>query len=201
VYSGWAYATEITGPALLSSGRQAIIYLPCIGSDGKDLTASILQTNVAGVVDSGQAVSTVNGGVNATGPISRSTHRIEHLSIGPSGSPVLSADAIESTATTQGAATGVASSGTVNVVNLVVAGQTFNGPLPANQTITIPGVGYIRLNETTCVAGHVPTNSCTDSSYSAINVIAVHVVVTITNALLPKGLDLRVAVAHSDLHV
>jgi hypothetical protein len=76
-------------------------------------------------------------------------------------------------------------------VNLVVGGKPISGTPHANQKITLPGIGYVVLNQQT---SHIGSNS------ARMTVIGIHVVVTQNSQQAKSGTQIEVSVANSSLN-
>jgi hypothetical protein len=98
---------------------------------------------------------------------------------------MIQAQAIRSQANANADGSGQASDANgTEFLGLVIAGKAYGGTAPPNTTITLPGLGFIVLNE------QVPDADA--EGHTGMTVRAIH-------AVVPKlGLDVRVAEAHAD---
>src|SRR5207244_11087710 len=105
----------------------------------------------------------------------------------------VSASAVTAARTTSSsnstAALSVSAAGT-QYASLSVAGVPVGGTPAPNTKITLPGVGYVLLNQQTSSIGAVSAN---------MTVIGIHVVVTITTPLADAGTQIYVGSAPSSL--
>ena len=115
---------------------------------------------------------------------------------------VVGADVIQSNSTSDANGSGAAS----NDAGTTFTNVTINGTpvlpinLQPNTTITLPGIGFVVLNEQTCDDGSKATHTCSGATHSGLTVRAIHVVVE-QNALGISGLpgaEVIVSEAHSD---
>lgn len=242
--SGFAYATRGTVDPFLTSGPQAIVSLPCAGTRGKD---GVLQERVrtqasavapapsgspiATLLQSGTMRSAVSGYTDEDDALSRSTERIESLRLftDSAGNSRITADVLETVATSTGTLDKVESVGASNIGRLVIdsdgnpatANQTFAGGAPANTKIDLPGLGWVKINEQNCVDRSDPelsTGTCSSSNvvnkeadgdpavianthYNAITVYGLHIKITVPDnpSGLPVGAEIFVSVAHADV--
>ncbi len=213
--SGFAYGTQAKAAPVASSGKQALVNLPCSGTGEKDkvVTGGFLSVQGADPGSKLMAASairdTVNGKTSKSSPYSRSTSRVEalRLVVDPEGVPMVSADAVESRAYTFGGFDrirydqdgtkvffpGLRSVGSLQLVNLVVNGNPVAVTGEPNQTIPLSGLGQLVINEQRCRDAQTGgTTSCSstsgsaDTHYSQITVTGLHLVVTVPDN--PSGL-------------
>lgn len=227
--SGFAFGTQAKAAPVASSGKQALVNLPCSGTGEKDKVVSAAGLVVQGADPGSSLLSTatsrdtVNGKTSKSSPYSRSTSRVEsvRLLVDPSGSARVTADAVEVKAYTFGGFdrlqydqdgtkswfTGVRSVGSLLITNLRVDGTPVDATVPG-EPIDVAGLGKLYVNEQRCSDARTGgSSSCAsdgpdgDTHYSQITVTGLHLVVTVANnaAGLPVGAEVLVAVAHSDL--
>ncbi len=187
-YQANAYGSRVLVASTVKSGPSALVILSCTSSAGTVhtntaasvsvppfLTAGAIDTTAksltAGVASAGSAnadqVSALNGLVTAAEVTSVSTTSFD----APAG------------------AFRVSAAGTA-FTNLVVAGTPVTGTPAPNTKISLPGIGYVILNQQQASIG---------SSSASLTVTGIHVVVTMANDVVPKGTDVVVAAAHSAL--
>ncbi len=172
--SGFAYASDARLAPLASSGKQALVNLPCNGTGGKDkvrTTGRVIAPGAAAgsrVIDEGATKDTVNAVLSKTSPYSRSTAESEavKLVVDPDGVARVTADVVRVRAHTYAGydrlayaltgtkswIQGIRSEGSTELVNLVVDGS----PIPVDSStgtttrIELPGLGYLQVNEQRC---------------------------------------------------
>jgi uncharacterized repeat protein (TIGR01451 family) len=125
---------------------------------------------------------------------------------------VVMADAVKSvsTSTANGAASSddrISATDRTELVNLRIR-TTPGGPLIAvpidpspNFTISLPGIGFLVLNEQVCDGGSLAASGhprCTGGSHSGLTVRSVHLVLLQNFGSLSPGVEVIVAEAHSD---
>lgn len=187
-YQANAYGSRVLVASTVKSGPSALVILGCTSSAGTVhtntaasvsappfLTAGAIDTTAksltvgaasAGSANAGQ-VSALNGLVTASEVTSVSTTRFD-----------------SSAGTFRVSAAGTA------FTNLVVAGTPVTGTPAPNTKISLPGIGYVILNQQQASIG---------SSSASLTVTGIHVVVTMANGIVPTGTDVVVAAAHSAL--
>jgi hypothetical protein len=102
---------------------------------------------------------------------------------------MVQADAVEAASATSHDSTGFHTSSAGSAfVNLKVLGTPINATPPPNTTITLPGLGFVILNQQ-----HVT------KSGRELTVNMIHVVINIANPLIPTGTEAIVSHATSDL--
>lgn len=185
-----AYGTQAFVGKTIESGRSAAVGLGCTSSVGITHTNTALSVSVPGVlstgtIDTSAASSTTPTGVESTG--SATTQTVSLLG------GLISASAIDSESTTSyNTTTGtfsVSPAGT-SFVGLTVNGVPMTETPPANDKISLPGVGYVIFNQQT---SHIGTTS------ASMTVVGIHVVVTATTPLAPTGTQIYVSSANSSL--
>ena len=229
--SGYAFSSRGTVAPLLANGKQALVNLPCSGTGEKDkvsAAARVILPNSGGpvLIDESALNNIVNGKTSATSPYSRSTSQLESLVLlkDVNGAPRITADAVQVQAYTfagfdrptydatgaKVSISGIRSTGSMNLVNLVVDGEPIAvGPAP-NQGVSVAGLGDLVLNEQRCKDSTQSdaTSSCssirgdgTNTHYNQITVTGLHLTVTVSpnSAGLPVGAQILIAQAHSDL--
>ena len=203
--SGHAFiASETTDPTILPilSGFSGI---PTTGGNASQHVLSVLLPDsgpsAGSVVTTGVANSTSSGTRGATTSTASSEADAANVCLlKNSGVCTILAEAVKSQSNSTANGTTASSNDTgTNLVNVSVAGTPLIATTPPpNTVLTVPGIGFVILNEQVCDNGTVATHTCSGTTHSGLTVTAIHVVV-LKNALgvLP-GADIRVAEAHSD---
>jgi hypothetical protein len=219
--SAFAYASKGTVAPLLASGYQALLNISCGGTNGNDKVLTGAGVHIPGpaqmplLLDESSLRSTVNGHVLKSLPYVRASEHIEalRLLVDPNGVARVSADAIDTAASTTGsAADGVASTGSASLVNLVVDGTPIVLASPQEtRTVDLAGIGTLVINQQRCrdirAMGPPATASCLsrgangDTHFNQITVNALHLTVTVADnpTGLPVGADLVIGVAYTSL--
>ena len=229
--SGFAYGTQAKAAPVASSGKQALANLPCSGTWEKDKVVTGAGVTVQGaspgtpLMVAGTITDIVNAKTSPTSPYSRSTSRVQDLRllVDSSGVPRVSADVVQTRAYTfagfdrryydadgsKPPIPGIRSVGSMQIANLVVDGHALTlDPQAVNQTVDLPGLGTLVVNEQRCRDARTGGNpycdswqSGTETHYGHLTVVGLHLLVTVpgNNLGLPVGAEVQVAVAHSDL--
>jgi hypothetical protein len=184
-----AYGTQVNVDSAVQSGRSALSVLGCVTQPGVTQTNTVVSVAVpeltTGTVDTSAASQSTGSGV-----ASAASSTIQTVSL---LSGLVTADAVTSASTTsQDSSTGafgVSAAGT-QFAGLTIAGVPIGGTPAPNTKITLPGVGYVELNQQT---------SHTGAASAGLTVIGLHVVVTITTPLAVAGTQIEVGYATSSL--
>ncbi len=183
---------ETTDPSLLPVLVGFVSIPPTGGLDHQNLDAVS-----TGAASGGTAVSESAGTVG-NGSDASSFAQAERVCV--LGTTVC-ADVVRSqsnSAAGGGAAASSDDSGTALVGVSIMGGPPLAATPPPNTTITLPGIGFVTLNEQFC-DGSATLPGCAGATHSGLTVRAIHVVVTNPNALgVPLGTDIIVTEAHSD---
>jgi hypothetical protein len=185
-FEGSAYGTSVSVGGVVQSGRSALSVLGCtsqVGVTNTNTAASVTGVLInTGTINTSAASESITGGVAST-----SSTTIQNLN---ALGGMITADAVTSVSTTsRDNSTGTFSTSAAGTqfVNLKIAGMAMGATPPPNTTITLPGVGYVVLNQQTSFVG---------ASKASLTVIGLHVVVTLgPNA----GTDIVVSFANSGL--
>lgn len=169
-FEGTAYGTSVSVLGAVKSGRSALSTIGCTSTVGVTHTNTSPSVTVPGVLSTGTIDTSASSIATDTGVASRSMTTIQSVN---ALSGLVTADAVTSESTTsRDSATGAFSTsaaGTV-FVNLKVLGFPVSATPAPNTKITLPGVGYVILNQQ---ASHV------SSLKAGLTVIGIHVVVTL----------------------
>lgn len=187
-FDGSAFGTQVLVGSTVQSGRSAYVTLGCDPTPGVTNTNTAASVDVPGLqtgtIDTSTASETIPTGVESTS--SATTQTVSVLG------GLITASAIDSESTTSYNTTthsfAVSSAGT-SFVALSVNGVPIGSPGP-NTKVTLPGVGYVIFNQQT---SHIGTTS------ARLTVIGIHVVVTLSTPLAPKGTQIYVSDASSSL--
>src|SRR5436305_5784011 len=166
--SGKAYSTYVNTP-LGSSGYSPLAVLPPVsGTDGAEADAAGSALNVAGALSSDFLNSITSGELGTTESGAQSTSSAASVSI---LNGLITADEVVANVMSSVAQDGAFSNADGSTfTNLTVAGQSLSGDqaLAPNTNVSLPGVGYVVLNE------QVPTGDGVTSSGLTVNMIHVY---------------------------
>jgi len=189
-YQGSAYGTEVNIDSAVQSGRSALSVLGCVSQPGTLKTNTAVSVNAPPALSTGTLDTSAASQTTATGVASVSSSNVQSVSL---LSGLVSASAVTSVSTTnRDNSTGtlsVSAAGT-QFASLSVAGIPVGGTPAPNTKITLPGVGYVMLNQQTSSIGAVSAN---------MTVIGIHVVVTVSTPLAAAGTQVYVGYATSSL--
>jgi hypothetical protein len=189
IVGGQAYAaTALTTTDAFKNrvGKAALVFVGCEGTNGKTRTNNVNTLDVGGVLSSGTGVTTAFGGPTATGTVARTTARVEDVKL--LGSLIV-ADAITAVSrdTFRNGQRFSSAQGS-QFANLKVAGLVVPVNVAPNTRLSLPGVGYVIINEQ-----KLPAPGSTERT----KVNGLHVFVTKNNTLgVPVGT--QIIVAHAD---
>ena len=166
---GQAYATFVNTP-LGYSGRSPLAVLPAIsGTDGAEADAQGSSQAIAGALSSEFLNSITSGELGSTEAGAQSTASAASINI---LNGLITADEVVANVMSSRTATGAASNADGSTVtNLVVAGvpvTSGDAPVAPNTTISLPGVGYVVLNE------QIPAGDGVTSTGLTVNMIHVY---------------------------
>jgi hypothetical protein len=188
-FSGSAYGTLVTVGSTVRSGRSALSTLGCTSQTGVTHTNSVASVSAPPLLTSGTVSTSVASEATPAGPATTSMATTQAAS---ALSGLVKAALVRSVSTTtehMPGSFGTSAAGT-EFVGLVVAGHHISGTPAPNTKITLPGVGYVILNQ------QVPKITNTQAS---LTVIAIHVVVTKPNPTAKVGTQIIVSFAQSAL--
>ncbi|MGH9172021.1 MAG: choice-of-anchor P family protein [Acidimicrobiales bacterium] len=189
-YSGSAFGTQVTIGSTVSSGQSASTQLGCTSVAGLTRKNSVASVSDSTLLDAG-VVSTTASSADASGTASaEATVRTEGVSLLGGLVTAKSVTAVSTTNDTAGKLS-VSPAGTT-LVDLTVAGVRVTGNPAANTQLTLPGVGYVILNQ---------QQSWVYSPNAHLTVTGIHVDITITGLLGKAGTQIFVSQAHSALTV
>ncbi len=188
--SGHAFITSAaTDPSVLP--MFGFVSIPATGGlDHQDLD----EVSIGSAVTAGASVSESSGALSATASSASSYSEAANICLLWTGLDcTISATAVRSQSISSADASGASSNAAgTELVGLGVGSQTFSASPPPNTVITLPGIGFVIVNEQFAdaqAAGH-----------SGLTVRAVHVVVTMPGNPfgLAAGAEIIIAEAHSD---
>ncbi len=147
---GFASIVGIKGDAggLLNehAGAGASVGLPgCSGTDGETLRKSVTDVTVAGLLSVATAKTTAFGGPVGQASVARTSSTLSDVSL---LGGVITASAL--TAVAQESRTGTIDTPSFDgssFVGLAIAGLPVSAQTPANTKLTLPGIGYVIVNE------------------------------------------------------
>jgi hypothetical protein len=167
--TGQAYSTYVNTP-VATSGQSPLAVLPAVsGTDGALAHAEGSALNVPNALSSAFLNSVTSGELGTTEAGAQSTASAADINILNS---LITADEVVANVMSSRTASGAVSNANGSTFqNLVVAGvrvTSGDGPVAPNTNITLPGVGYVVLNE------QIPTGDGVTSSGVTVNMIHVY---------------------------
>jgi hypothetical protein len=191
-YQGSAYGTQVNVDSVVQSGRSALSVLGCVSQPGVQQANTAVSVNAPPALTTGTLDTSAASQTTATGVATVASSNVQSVSL---LSGLVSASAVTSVSTTSRdnstGALSVSSAGT-QFAGLSVAGVPVGSTPAPNTKITLPGVGYVLLNQQTSSIGAVSAN---------MTVIGIHVVVTISTPLADAGTQIYVGYATSSLSI
>jgi hypothetical protein len=189
-FAASAFGTEVNLASTIESGRSALSAVGCTSVAGITHTNSVTSVGVPGLLTSGTVTTSAESEDITGGVASSSTATTEGASL---LGGLVAATTIQSVSTTaRDSAThkySTSAAGT-EFLGLTVAGVPISGTPAPNTKLTLPGVGYVELNQQT---------STVHSGSARLTVIGIHVVVTLSTPLAPVGTQIIVSEAQSSL--
>lgn len=163
---GQAYSTYVNTP-LGSSGQTTLAVLPAVsGTDGAEADAQGAALSVPGALSSSFLNSITSGELGTTEAGAQSTASAATINI---LNGLITADGVIANVMSSRTASGAASNANGSTFqNLSVAGASQPESVAPNTNITLPGVGYVVLNE------QIPTGDGATSSGLTVNMIHVY---------------------------
>jgi hypothetical protein len=189
-YLGSAYGTSVNVASIVRSGRSALSTLGCTSQAGVTHTNTAASVSVPPLLSTGTIDTSAASEATPSGPAATTSATTEGAA---ALAGLVTATTVRSVSTTsQNAASGTFSTSAAGTkfVGLVVAGTPISGTPAANTKITLPGIGYVILNQ------QVSTIS---KSRADLTVIAIHVYVTKPNPTAKVGTQIVVSYANSGL--
>ena len=178
---GQAYSTYVNTP-LGSSGQSPLAVLPAIsGTDGAEADATGSALNVAGTLSSDFLNSITSGEIGAAEAGAQSTSSAASVNI---LNGLITADEVVANVMSSAGQSGAVSNADGSTfTNLTVAGQSLSGDqaVAPNTNVSLPGVGYVVLNE------QIPTGDGVTSSGLTVNMIHVYLQNFVAGIPTPAG--------------
>jgi hypothetical protein len=186
-----AWGTQLNVGRTVTSGRSALVVLGCTSRVGVTHANTVASVKVPQALGTGTIVTTaasktVRSGVEAT---SSATTQGLNLLGGEIKAKAISS--VSSTLHTSSTGKFSTSAAGTNFVHLVIAGHAMGGTPAPNTKVTLPGIGYVVLNQQ---SSHVHSTS------ASMSVIAIHLVVTQNTKNAKSGTQAFVSVAKSGLN-
>lgn len=190
-YAGQAYGSYVKVGTVVTSGPTFRASLgACTAKAGDVNTNSGASTNIPNVLSTGTVSNSVRTSADSSSGTTRSSATVQNVNVlkGLITATTLQAVSRVTYTTSTG---GFTFSNGSHVLALVVAGHVVNAAM--NQKVTLPGVGYVIVNETT---------RSVQSGYAEQTVAMLHVVVTVSGNVfgLSPGTNIYVARAIAGLH-
>ncbi len=184
---GSAYGTSARVANVITSGKTAVVGMPCLGTKGAQKTNQILQVQLPGVFSVGEVVDTAQGTVNATSATGETTSTIQAVNV---LSDLVKANVVraDARASKVNGTLSFSDSGS-SFVGLSVKGfAQINDNVAPNTRLTIEGLGTLWLHRV------IRTGN-------SIEVRMIELIITQQNTLGIKiGTTVQVAVAHASAH-
>lgn len=186
---GRAYGTSVKAlDGLLRSGPSALVVMPCLGTDGKVKSNSVLTVNLPNVLTSGTVRTTAQGTVTRTSATGQTTATIERLNLLDG---LVRADVVKAVANASSdGTTPTFSDNGSQFLNLSVAGHAdIDANVAPNTRLRLAGLGTLWLHRVI-------------QRSDSIEVRMIELIVDDgSNAFgLPLGTVVRVAVAEASVH-
>src|SRR5438034_2269761 len=167
--AGQAFGTYVNTP-LASSGQSPLAVLPAVsGTDGAEADAEGSTQNIANAMSSDFLNSITSGQIGPAEAGAQSTASAASINI---LSGLITADEVVANVMSSASQDGAFSSADGSTVtNLVIAGVgsiSGDSPITPNMNISLPGVGYVVLNE------QIPSGDGVSSSGLTVNMIHVY---------------------------
>jgi len=183
---------DVGGSIKVESAPTARLNIPTPGTTGMTLTNTTARVSLPGVIRTG-AIDTSGSGIQSTA-LSQATDSssIANLNL---FNGLITARAITANASTQvrGGTSGTATfDGSLDFVNLRIAGRAIPVNVPANTTINVARLGAVTINEQTI--------SNTPGTARVSRVIGLHITLDTARAGLPVGAEVQVAYASAAVY-
>jgi hypothetical protein len=193
---GDAYATSLkvkAGPVTINTGLLGRAVIGCFGGHSKFVVASVARTLPDGttLLNTGEGTAKADG-TGGQAPNVTSSEDISNVNVLGS---LITADALHVNTQTSTVGALITSTGDTQFVNLVVNGQPIAANPAPNTKITLPGLGYVVLNEHKCA--HPGPGVCANTNNESIQVNAIHVFITVANNDLNLATGATLVVSHA----
>ncbi len=178
---GYAFGTVVQVAKLSGSGRTAVVYLPCGGSNGATLRNHLSGALVKNVLTSGDVRSSGYSSDKASGTLARTQNTVARAAL--FGSAIKASD-VHVVATATRDKSGLHRSNTVSLGTLTINGQRHSGTAPANTKMVIPQLGTVWLHRVI-------------RTPNGLVVRGVDLVLSVTKNGLKKGTELIIGAAYA----
>jgi hypothetical protein len=144
ILGGFAYGTKLFQGASAQSGPSAIVYMPCLGTDGKVATNQAAELAQPNVFDLATINDTAQGTVTSSRATGELASTVEHVNL---LAGLVTADSVRADTHASGSG-GIFSfnDGGSMLQNLVVAGRSVSSTVAPNTQIALPGIGTLWLH-------------------------------------------------------
>ncbi|MDX6276331.1 MAG: hypothetical protein QOJ72_459 [Nocardioidaceae bacterium] len=178
-----AHATE---QVKAETGRLPLVNMPLVGTNGKTLNNHIAKVNVPGVLNLGALDASATGITTAGYAKSETSTKIANLNL---FNGLITATAIGSTSTAEMVDKTFTEDGSLQFINLKIAGKAIPIDIGPNTTIKIANLGTVTVNEQTSVAiaGRV----------HGFQVVGLHITLDTARAGLPIGAEIQIATSQA----
>src|SRR5256712_7831959 len=176
---GQAYSTYVNTP-LGYSGQSPLAVLPAVsGTDGATADAEGSALNVAGALSSDFLNSITSGEIGTAETGAQSTSSAASVNI--LNGLITADEVVANVMSSVGQSGAVSDAAGSTFTNLTVAGQSLSGDqaLAPNTNVSLPGVGYVVLNE------QIPTGDGVTTSGLTVNMIHVYLQSLVGGILTP----------------
>lgn len=173
-----AWGSQVRVGKTVKSGRSALVVLGCTSAIGVTHTNTAASVHLPKALSTGTIDTTAASKTTKTGVAATSSAATQHVSL---LGGVVRATAIKSVSTTShDTSTGKfkTSAAGSRFVKLVINGHAIAGTPPANTKITLPGIGYVVLNQQ---KSHIGSTS------AGMSVTAIHLLVTTASKRPSQG--------------
>ena len=180
---GNAFATQVTGNEVLSSGPTALVDLPCGGTSGRTRTNNVAGVNVAGVLTAGAATTTGKSTDSPTTTTAVTTATIAKLNLLDG---LITADTITAKASTTRSGSKVTrTSADTTVGGLKIGDVAVNVTGAANQRVEVLDVGTLYIRRSSLLGD------------TGLQVYALQLVISETQGALVEGTVINIGAASS----
>lgn len=168
------------------TGRLPWVNMPLAGTNGQTVTNHIAKVSVPGVLNLGALDASATGITTASYAKSETSTKIAGLNL---FSGLITATAIGSTSTAEMIDNSFTENGSLQFINLKIAGKAIPINVGPNTTIKVAHLGTVTLNEQTSVA--------IDGRIHGFQVTGLHILLDTARAGLPIGAEVQVATSQA----
>jgi hypothetical protein len=190
----YAYSTYVAIPGIADAGKQAALGMACNGTNGVVKSSSAVGAKVPTVVTAGVGTSKVSGKLGST-LTATASNEVAGLNLLKG---TITADALVATVSSEAKADGTKafSKGNATLVNLVIAGQPIALNVPWNTKITLPGLGFVIINQVVCANDSATPKTCSAGLRdTTVTARALHIEITVADNLLGQKIGTIIDVA------